>query len=117
MATDHYIPLYKNGTEINDNNDLLDDYILPFSGNINWPALMKALRKIWYDGNLGGVLYGGRQEERNRIAGKEIVVKKSLKGIGKNAFGACSMQTMRFFLIPFLAYWGSNVKKQYFVLR
>lgn len=37
---------------VNDNNGLLDDHILPFSGNIDWPALMKVLGEIRYDGDL-----------------------------------------------------------------
>jgi len=39
-------------THIHDNRRQSDDHLVPFQGNINWPATVMALEKIGYDGVL-----------------------------------------------------------------
>ncbi len=39
-------------THVHDNGGRSDDHLMPFEGNIDWPAAFMALQKIGYDGTL-----------------------------------------------------------------
>jgi sugar phosphate isomerase/epimerase len=66
-------------THIHDNRRQTDDHLVPFQGNINWPATIMAFEKIGYDGVL---MYEVKAAESSRaVLGRAVGARKRLEAL------------------------------------